>query len=105
MDASALERKIKSLESSADSLEDWLSIMTALVVVGLLLEYWHEVPECIASLRKAKRWLWQPICILAGAVLITVGVAGELVVQFVAAGNATVLRKANDEIFASLKKQ
>src|ERR1039457_695563 len=95
MDLSALERKISNLENSLSSLEIWLGLMTTLVVIGLVIEYWHEIPEAIGDLRKAKKWLWKPVCIILGAILITVGVAGELCVQFLASSKETDLRKAN----------
>lgn len=103
MDLSILERNISNLEKSLDSLEFWLAVATVLVVLGLVLEYWHEIPESIAALKKA--WSWKPLCIIAGGILITVGVAGELGVQFVASNKETALRKANDAIFAALNSE
>jgi len=100
MDLSALERNISRLEASLGSLELWLALMTGLVVIGLVLEYWHEIPEVIDNLKRS--WSWKPLCIIAGAILITVGVAGELGIQFVASGKETELRKANDAVFAGL---
>ena len=100
MDTSAFERTINTLEASLDSLEVWLLFMTALVVIGLVLEYWYEIPEAIDQLRKA--WSWKPILVIVGGILITVGVAGELVVQRLASRKETDLRKANDAVFAVL---
>src|ERR1017187_1142302 len=102
MDLSALERKISNLENSLSSLEIWLGLMTTLVVIGLVIEYWHEISEAIGDLRKAKKWLWEPVCIILGTILITVGVAGELCVQFLASSKETDLRKANNEVVARL---
>jgi hypothetical protein len=98
MDSATLERSIRSRENSLDSLETLLAVMTALVVVGLVLEYWHEIPEAIADLRRARRILWKPVCIIAGAILITVGVGGELLVQFFASGTQTELRSDNHQV-------
>ncbi len=100
MPPSILERDISNLERSLDSLEGWLAFMTALVVLGLVIEYWHELPEAITALRRA--WSWKPLCIVVGGILITVGVAGELVVQRIASDKETALRKANDKIFTGL---
>jgi hypothetical protein len=105
MDLVTLQRKISSLESSLDSLERWLFAMTALVVIGLMLEYWHELPEAYCEMRRAGRWLWRPACIIVGAVLITGGVAGELLVQHFASSGETELRKANDQVFAELSSK
>jgi hypothetical protein len=64
MDVPALERTINTLESSLNSLDVWLLCMTALVVIGLILEYWHEIPEAINKLREV--WSWKPIFVIVG---------------------------------------
>lgn len=102
MDLSALERSINNLEKSLDSLEVWLAVATALVVLGLVLEYWHEIPESIRALKVA--WSWKPVCIIVGGILITAGVSGELFIQSLASRKETALRNANDAISAILKK-
>ncbi len=103
MDLSAIDGKIRNLETSLGSLELWLFWATLLVVVGLILEYWHEIPEELAALRRTLSW--KPLFVIVGAILITVGVAGELVVQFIASGKETELRKANDEAFSDLNAE
>jgi len=103
MDFATLERNISNLESSIDSLEVWLTLMTGLVVLGLVIEYWYEIPEAISELKEGKEGRWKPICTIIGAVLITIGVGGELVVQFKASAEGTDLRKANDAISVGLK--
>ena len=100
MELSGLARNISDLERSLDSLEGWLALMTGLVVLGLVLEYWHELPEAIATLKHARSW--KPLFVIAGAILITAGVAGELAIQFMASDKETALRKANDAVFADL---
>ncbi|MHB8539683.1 MAG: hypothetical protein ACYDCD_01890 [Candidatus Acidiferrales bacterium] len=86
-----------------NSLEHWLLFMTALVVLGLVLEYWHEIPEKLAALKKDRSW--KPLCLLAGAILITVGVAGELTVESFTSRGETALRQANDEISSNLNSE
>jgi hypothetical protein len=103
MDLSALERIISSLERSLDSLEILLFWMTALVVIGLVVEYWHEIPDEIKKLREARRFLWRPVCVIVGGILITVGVGGELVVQFIAGDKQTDLRRLNHRIEYELR--
>jgi hypothetical protein len=98
-----LQRSISGLESSLDHLGNWLLIATALVVLGLVLEYFHQIPESIREFKRKRSW--GPICIIAGGLLITVGVAGELVVQNVASRQETALRKANDELFTDLNTE
>src|SRR5260370_36576803 len=56
--------------------------------------------EAIIDLKRA--WAWNLPLVIIGAVLITVGVAGELAVQFFAARKETKLRKANDAVFSIL---
>jgi hypothetical protein len=104
-DLSALQHKANGLETSLGSLEFWLTVMTGLVVLGLVVEYWHEIPEAISELRKERRWLWKPSCVITGAILITVGVSGELLMQFKASGKETDLRTTNDAIFGSLNTE
>ncbi|MBZ5729044.1 MAG: hypothetical protein LAP87_29215 [Acidobacteriia bacterium] len=77
MDISSLERIARSLEASLDCWTTWLTVATLLVVIGLILEYWYEVKK-LATERPFK---WRAFQELAGAVLVTLGVAGELAVQ------------------------
>jgi len=100
MDIDGLTHSIAHLEKSLDLLEIWLAVMTALVVIGLVLEYWHEIPDAIRQLKRF--WSWRPLFVIFGGMLITIGVAGELAVQFIASGKGTALRRANDETFSLL---
>src|SRR5262245_55332600 len=100
LDVPSLQQTIHDLEDSLDRLEIWLTAMTALVVLGLVLEYWHEIPEAIAKLKQA--WSWKSFLVVAGGILITVGVAGELAVQFYASRKETKLRETNDSAFSIL---
>src|SRR5580658_5391265 len=94
VDIVALQDSIKGLEHNLDRLEFWLSLATGLVVLGLVLEYLFEIPHAIRLLKR--KWACKPLLIMLGGILITLGVAGELVVQFLASSDATTLRKAND---------
>src|SRR5271169_1195193 len=96
MSPAELQQTISNLESSLDWLGGWLLVATALVVLGLVLEYVHQIPQSIRDFREKRTW--GPICIIAGGILITVGVAGELLVQGLASRQETALRKANDEL-------
>ena len=100
VDIVALQDSIKGLEHNLDRLEFWLSLATGLVVLGLVLEYLFEIPHAIRLLKR--KWACKPLLIMLGGILITVGVAGELAVQFLASSEATALRKANDEAVAGL---
>ena len=105
MSIPTLQAAAHSLERSLDRLELWLAVMTGLVVVGLVLEYWHELPDAIADLKKAKKWVWRPILLMSGAILITVGVGGELAIQFFASNVEANLRQKNDQIFVTLNNE
>jgi len=94
---------ISNLESRLDYLGVWLLVATALVVLGLVLEYVHQIPESIKEFKESRSW-W-PILVVAGGILITVGVAGELLVQGVASSKETKLRKANHELFSNLNTE
>lgn len=101
MDIPTLERAVTTLEKSLDSWEMWLAIATSLVVAGLILEYWPEVRDWI----KERPFKWKTFRKLAGALLVTIGVAGELLVQFGASRTETKLRSANHDIQALLDRE
>lgn len=104
MDSSALESVSRSLESSLDRLAIWLAICTLLVVVGLIVEYWHDAEEFwVHATWPMAAFPWGKVKALVGGLLVTVGVAGELVVAYKASGKETALRINNGLIFASLK--
>jgi hypothetical protein len=98
MDASALDISITSLESSSDSLSCWLTVFTVLVVIGLIVEYWHDAVELLKK-RPIEKKLVHTI---VGGTLITLGVAGELAVQYAAAGIEAKLRAVNHRVEAAL---
>jgi hypothetical protein len=89
MDASTLERVVSDFSKSLSSLNGWLVAMTAIVVAGLLIEYIPELPDEWKKFCEAGGWAalrhnraaWKPLAILAGAVLVTAGVAGEMVFE------------------------
>jgi len=56
----------------------WLTCFTALVVIGLILEYRKDVIELFRSFE------WPKLGSVIGGILVTVGVAGELFVGFLA---------------------
>ena len=105
MDLSALNRASKVLESRLDSFGFWLTVFTLLVVIGLVLEYWHQIPEFIDNLmRPAALFPWKQFMEIAGGILVTIGVAGELVIQFRASRAETDLRSTSHQIEATLNE-
>ena len=66
IDLPSLQHAIHDLENSLDMLEAWLLVMTGLVVLGLVLEYWHEIPEATVALKEA--WSWKPLLVIVGGV-------------------------------------
>ena len=111
MDASALERAIKALESRSDSLDSWLTFWVTIVVVGVAVEvvvvikeYFHARSEYRrGSIRSPdKPSLWDLLLELVGAVLVAIGVAGELGIDFKSAVVRNALRDANGKLVGLL---
>lgn len=82
MDLSSWTNSIKALETSLDSLDGWITAATLLVVIGLIIEYWHPLTELIDSIKNRPPFPWKQLQEIAGGILVTVGVAGELAFQF-----------------------
>src|SRR5271165_1479772 len=101
MDLSALQNSIKALEDSLDSWAFWLELATFLVVIGLILEYWHEVRDLLTE----RPFKWKQLMKFSGAILVIAGVAGELFVGYKASRVETNLRAANGKEIAELTKQ
>ena len=101
MNLSTLERIISALENSLDSWEYLLAGATLLVVFGLILEYWYE----IIDLCRERPIKWKSGQKIIGAILVTVGVAGELGVQLKASRVETQLRSANQKVQGLLNKE
>src|SRR5689334_11710023 len=98
MAASDLESSINSLERSLDSLESWLALWTALVVIGLILEYGFEVKHFI----RERPLTWKRFLPILGGILITAGVAGELWIGIRSSKVAEDLRATNHKLIAGL---
>ncbi len=75
---------IDALERALNSLGWWLSFWTFIVVIGLIIEYSYDLNKLFRT-KPFKRALLMP---LVGALLITIGVAGELYVDFRASEDA-----------------
>jgi hypothetical protein len=82
-------------------LNGWLTVCTTCVVVGLVVEY---LPEVFAAI-KVRPFRWSPLKAIAGGILVTVGVAGELWIHFLAAKAETRLRTINSAAFAQFNKE
>src|SRR5438093_12777019 len=101
MDLPTLETAIKALEKSLDSLGAWLLVWTALVVVGLIVEFAEDLRELITE----RPFKWRLLRTMVGGLLITIGVAGELFVKFIASNVETELLTKCHEIEAQLNNQ
>ena len=108
----ALRSSIKALESRSDSLEAWLYLWVALVVAGVVLEvgfvFWAYKEEreeyhrgTIRSPQKPRRG--KLLFELLGAVLVAIGVAGELGVDVIAGRVHTDLRTNNGALIQLLE--
>jgi multidrug efflux pump subunit AcrA (membrane-fusion protein) len=106
MDLSALESISKALEKSLDFWGLLLLLSTAVVVFGLVVEYWHDVEEfwLIAHWPMAA-FPWDKFKTLVGGILVTIGVAGELIVTYKASRVETQLRENSHRIEAFLTQQ
>lgn len=103
MDASALAKAVSVAEDKLDSLSLWLFWATFAVVVGLIIEYAPSVRKLVSETTPHWSERRELLFELVGGVLITVGVAGELVIQFLGAHQETELRKFNDEYVATIQ--
>lgn len=105
LDLETLENGVRVLEISLDSVEVWLAISTFLVVVGLVLEYWHEVADLVKRIREQPTFPWKAFLGIVGGALVTIGVAGELALQFRAATIETKIRASSHQIEAALTEK
>jgi hypothetical protein len=103
IDLSALQATAKALERSLDSLGFCLFVFTALVVVGLIAEYRHDVVDFWEEVRRpAAMFPWPKFWAIAGGILVTGGVAGELIVGIRASRKESDLRTFSHQIEALL---
>jgi hypothetical protein len=106
MGLSALESISKALEKSLDFWGLLLLLSTAVVVLGLTVEYWHDVKEFWAVVRwPMASFPWFKFKTLAGGILVTLGVAGEFFFTYEASRVETDLRNNNHKIEALLTKE
>jgi hypothetical protein len=114
MDESALKALIDALQASRDSLDLWLNLSSALVVIGVMLEIVFVVREYREELqdwrrgivrppgRPSRRWL---VTELIGVALVSVGVAGEFFIDVKAGALETQIRKANEDLVLLLEQK
>lgn len=111
-EVSKLENSLKPLEGSFDRVENLLLGFTILVVVGLVVEYWDDIREFRHGLWERRTGLtrvshadplWRSARAVIGGVLVTIGVAGELLEEFNAAHVEIKLRDVNGRIDALLE--
>lgn len=97
---SSLEVLSTSLETSLRSLGIGLIVATAFIVVGLLIEYWPDLRRL--DRRQPNPDLLQEV---VGGILVTLAIAGELLLQFQAFRAETTLRYVNDRIVSELNRE
>ena len=114
MDESTLKALINSLEASRGSLDFWLNLSSALVVVGVVLEIVFVIREYNEELhdwrrgiiwppgRPSRRWL---VIELIGVLFVSLGVAGEFFIDVKAGALETQLRKANGDLVLLLEQK
>jgi hypothetical protein len=87
------------LENSIDRLGPWIHRATILVVLGLGIEYWGPLAKFFAT----HEWRYVVDCI--GGILVTLGVAGEMLLGFRAAAKDGRLREVNSTLFARAEER
>src|SRR5579864_6734791 len=78
-----------SLERSVDSWERIAHVFTAVVAVGLVIEYRDPFLKFMST------WDWRYVWESIGGILVTIGVAGELLTGFRSSAKDGKLREAN----------
>lgn len=91
---SDLQQTAAALEKSLHRWESLLFVATLLVVVGLILEYFHQVRELV----KKRPIKWKSIMEIVGAVFVVLGVSGELLIQHKASAVETSLQSVSRNI-------
>lgn len=74
-------------------------------MVGLIVEYWREVVSAFKHHSSEPRWKRLLSGVVIGGVFITVGVAGEMWIEFRSSRVETRLRNANNAQLASLNAE
>lgn len=104
MDLPALETSVRALEKSLDSTQLLLQISTAVVVIGLIFEYWEPIRGILDEIRKL-RFPFKKVLSNVGGLLVVLGVAGELCLQPRVSGIETRIRQETGQIEALLNRE
>lgn len=102
MDVSTLKSTIEDLESHSDSLESWLFLWLVCGLVGLLVQAFEEFSEHLLPMDHGK---WKLGLKQVGFILIFIGVAGQLVIQFKSGHVNAELRSANKAVIGLVEKE
>jgi hypothetical protein len=95
-----------ALESRVDILARWLEFWTALVVLGLLMEYGAAAADWKPkNIKSPRSFLWVRVWTFVGGALIVGGVAGELYVEFLASRAENSLRMFSDAANVAVEKE
>lgn len=97
----SIEKSIKDLGDSLDSIETSVLVCNLVLLVGLVVEYWHDVKELFTK----SPFDWRLFQTLLGGVLITLGVGGELWFGYRASTVSEQLRQENHRVTADLNLQ
>jgi hypothetical protein len=106
--AMSLDSVQTALENRVDLLARWLVFCTGLVVLGLMFEYGGDLAEKWRPHKKLGNepsFLWIPLWIFMGGILVVGGVAGELFAEFFASRAENNLRQFSDAANAELTKK
>jgi hypothetical protein len=105
MAVSASELSQAVLGQEVDVLARWLAVFTAVVVLGLMMEYGAALAKKLNTYspgprsreRHKPRFLWVSLWAAFGGISVVSGVAGELYIEVLASRAETSLRQKADE--------
>jgi hypothetical protein len=97
-----LEVSISQLNASFARVELWLFVATALLVIGLVVEYWDDIHRLIDRLRQRRKIPWHLVRAVSGGILVTIGVAWELVEEINASNIESKLQTESGKVDALL---
>lgn len=114
MDEASLKSLIGSLESQRDALGFWLNLFSGMVAAGVIAEiafvireYWdnlHNWRRGIVRVPDRPSRLWFVFEVL-GVALVSIGVAGEFLVDVKAGSLETQIRKSNGDLILFLERE
>jgi len=107
MNSTDLRSQRKNLKTALDSLGKWMTGLTALVVLGLIFEYKSPFFDFLDTCTGWNLFTcnWSTFDKSIGALMVTIGVAGELLIEFFANRREHTLQEITDVIESDLQQK